>query len=374
MRIGIDCRKIFDPIKNTGAGVERYTFNLVKNLIELDEENDYVLFIPAAYSKNALDILIKDGGRAQVRKIRSGKMPFWSRHLKFSFQLYRAKLDLALFPANIIPIGYAKRSFVFVHDLIIYKHPEWFPTGQFFSKKVLVPLSLKKAEKIIAISQATKKDLIQLFRAQGKKIEVVYPSVDIYPEIDPRAEEKAKQKFNLEKRYLFFVGTLEPRKNLVNLIKAFKKVLREFPDVDLYLAGNVGWHYEKIIGAAASARGKSNIKFLGAVTNLEKLVLMKNCSVFVFLSWDEGFGMPVLEAMKVGVPIVTSAAGGLGELISDNRQIAAPGDINDIAQKIKNLLADQELRRNIIEKQKKWSENFSWRYSAQKLLKIIQGK
>jgi len=374
MRIGIDCRKIFDPIKNKGAGIERYTFNLVKNLIEADDENKYILYIPRKYPKRALEILIKDISKVKVVKVGKGKIPFFSRHLGFALQLYKEKLDLVLFLANVIPIGYSKRSFLFIHDLIIYKNPEWFPSGQSFVKKIVLPMSLRKAEKVFAISHATKKDLVDLFEVSEKKIEVLYPSVDIYPEIDEEKEEEVKKKFNLDKRYLFFVGTLEPRKNLVNLIKAFKKVLEEIPDVDLYISGHVGWHYEKILQTAKVMRGKSNIEFTGPVTNQEKLILMKNSSAFTFVSWDEGFGMPVLEAMKVGVPVVTSGRGGLGELITDKRQIANPADINDIAKKIKNLLLDQELRKNIVEKQRKWAENFSWRISAQKLLKIIKGE
>ncbi len=373
MRIGIDCRKIFDPIKNSGAGVERYTFNLVKNLLGIDEENEYVLFLPNNYSKEAIDILISEK-QVKIVKVRKGKIPFFSRHLFFSVKLYKEKLDLALFPANVIPLGYGKRSYLFIHDLIIYKHPEWFPAGQFFVKKIVVPMSIKRADKILAISQSTKKDLHELFKVEEKKIEIIYPSVDIYPEIEEEQIKKIKKKFYLEKRYLFFVGTLEPRKNLVNTIKAFKKLLEDIPDIDLYIAGHVGWHYEKIVMAARKARGKTNIKFLGPVTNREKMVLMKNASAFVFLSFEEGFGMPVLEAMKVGVPVITSGKGGLAELITDERQIADPKNVLDIYKKIKNLLIDQKLRKNIIEKQRKWAENFSWRNSTKKLLKIIQGQ
>lgn len=374
MKIGIDCRKIFDPISNTGAGIERYTFNLVKNLIEINENNKYVLFLPKKYPKRALDFLVKDLNNVKIIRIGRGKFPIWTSHVSFARKLYKENLDLALFPANVIPIGYRKRSYVFIHDLIIYKHPEWFPSGQFFSRKIVVPWSIKRAEKVMAISQATKKDLQQIFKVPDKKINVIYPSVDIYPEINEEQEGEIKKKLHLEKRYLFFVGTLEPRKNLVNLIKAFKKIQEDITDIDLYIAGHVGWHYENIIRAAKVARGKSNIEFLGPVTNQEKLVLMKNANAFIFVSWNEGFGMPVLEAMKVGVPVVTSGMGGLSELISDKRQLANPADAHDISVKIKNLLLDQEFRKNIIEKQKKWAENFSWRISAQKLLKIIQGE
>jgi len=374
MKIGIDCRKIFDPINNKGAGIERYTFNLVKNLLSIDEKNEYVLFLPYKFPQAAIDLIKPNEERIKIVKIKTGKIPFISRHLIFSLTLYKQHLDLMLFPANIIPLGYQKRSFLFIHDLIIYKNPEWFPRGQFFVKKIVVPQSIKKAEKIFAISQATKKELQDIFNVADKKIEIIYPSVDIVPEAEEPEIEKIKQKFDLEKRYLFFVGTLEPRKNLVNLIQAFQKVVSEINDVDLYLAGHVGWHYEKIIMAAKKKQLESNIKFLGSITNAEKMILMKNCNLFVFLSYDEGFGMPVLEAMKIGVPVVTSGRGGLSELISDKRQIADPENINEIADKIKNLLLDQELRKNIIEKQRKWAENFSWRISVQKLLKIIQGQ
>jgi len=374
MRIGIDCRKIFDPIKNKGAGVERYVFNLVKNLLEVDNKNDYILFLSKKYPDKAMESLIGKNEKVKIVKVKERGVPFLTNHLLFSYKLYRENLNLTLFLANVIPLGYGRSSYLFIHDLIIYKHPEWFPAGQFFSKKLAVPRSVRKANKIMAISQSTKKDIQKIFKIPNKKIEVIYPSVDIISKVDEKEEQEIKEKFNLQKKYLLFVGTLEPRKNLINLFKAFKEILDEFPDVYLYIAGRVGWNYEKIFMAAKKAKLKTNIKYLGAVNNKEKVVLMKNCRIFTFLSLDEGFGMPVLEAMKVGVPVITSGRGGLGELITDKRQIANPADADDIAEKIKNLLLDHEMRKNIVEKQRKWADNFSWRISSQKLLKIIKGE
>jgi glycosyltransferase involved in cell wall biosynthesis len=285
MKIGIDCRRILDPKHNEAAGVGYYVYYLIKNLLKIDKINQYYLFLYDTRIK--LDEFKQDNVQIVyfpgLENI--GKIPFFYRHVLVPHVLRLYHLDVYHNPAYIIPVFYFGKSVITVHDLAYYKNPAWFPDNQFFNTKILTPLSIYRAKKIIAVSESTKKDLIKYFKVKKEKIKVILEGVDDYCSLIVD-ETKIEAKFKIIEPYFLALGTLEPRKNLVRLIEAYNKFLLDNPgsDFKLVLAGKKGWKYEPIFEAIKRLNLESKVIYLGYVSLPEKIYLIKNSFAFVFPS------------------------------------------------------------------------------------------
>ena len=265
---------------------------------------------------------------------------------------------------------------------MIYKHPSWFPRGQAFSKKLLVPKSVKKAKKIIAVSQATKKDLIKKFKAPAKKINVVYEGVT--SEIDLRTAKSKKKitkegvlrKYKISDNYVLFVGTLDPRKNIPQLLKAFdslfKKKTKKLAGVELVIAGTKGFKYEEVFAAIKSLKFGYKVRYLNYVPHNDKIALIKNAQCFVFPTLYEGFGLPVLEAMSLGVPVITSRVSSIPEVASDAAVLVNPESTKEIAAALKKVLGNKKLQQKMCQAGQKQAAKFSWEKAAKQTLKVYQ--
>ncbi len=395
MKIGIDCRTILNTKGGELAGVGHYTYFLVKNLLSLDKENQYVLFF---------DNKFKNFKEFEQDNVTVRKFPFYqykkylpivySQMLIGSF-LNREKLDLLHCPANVIPLFYNGATILTVHDLAIYKYPEFFPkkflSRQIFSTKILVPKSLIKASKIIAVSKSTKSDIIENFGIPEEKIEVIYEGLDPHG-IAKSAHadfDKIKLKYGISGNYFLYVGTIEPRKNLVRLIKAFRNLLMTYDssakDFQLILAGAKGWSDKEVYATIANAnasilgvdkkrsgeerrsgldarneeqrkregerrkfverRQHNPVKYLGYVTSEEKYALIKNAFTFVFPSLYEGFGLPVLEALGMNVPVISSNISSMPELVGKECGILInPESESEITDALNQMITDDGLR------------------------------
>jgi len=373
MRIGIDCRRILDPQHNESAGVGYYTYYLIKNLLKIDKHNQYFLFLYDLRIK--LDEFKQDNVQIVyfpgLENI--GKIPFFYRHIFVPHILKLYHLDIYHNPAYIIPLFYFGKSVITVHDLAIYKNPKWFLAGQFFNTKILTPLSFYKAKKIIAVSENTKNDLIKYFNIKKEKIEVILEGVDDYSqyEID---ESKIEEKFKIKEPYFLYIGTLEPRKNLVRLIEAFAVFIRENPgcNLKLILAGKKGWKYEPIFETIKNLQIENRVNWLGYIHIPEKVYLLKNAFALVYPSLYEGFGLPILEAMNLGLPIVTSNIASIPELVIDNAVLVEPTDKESIKEGLVKIYQDEKLRQSLIEKGKGIAKNFTWEKCAQKTLALYE--
>src|SRR3989338_8649569 len=301
MRIGIDLQVLG---QREFTGVARYAYNLAKQLLLLGTNHQFVFFLPED-SKVRQEF---QGRGAVVITLPDKKLPFVTAHWKYAHLMRRAKLDVLHGPANTLPLFYRGRSILTIHDLAIYRHPEWFPGGQWFSTKYLVPRLNKIADKIIVPSEATKRDLMELFNISSFKISVIPHGVDerFFRNQDVIAGE-AKQSYKIAtlpsearddktKEFFLFVGTLEPRKNLVRLIQAYGNLPDDIIEkYDLVIAGAKGWQYAEIQNAKIKAQHinsklKNKIKFIGYVSEDELPALMQNASLFVYPSLYEGFG------------------------------------------------------------------------------------
>ena len=365
MRIGIDCRTIQEPER---AGTAHYTKELVRALLEIDSDNEYFLFF--GQEKNIPEEFKQPNAKIIILPPKS--LPFISSHWQFSRTLKKCRLDIFHAPANTLPVGYNGASILTIHDLAIYQNSEWFPK-QTFSTNFLVPRSLAKAKKIIVPSESTKQDLQKIFRVPEEKIKVIYEGVRA-EEPSENAKNSTLEKFNLpEKNYFLFLGTIEPRKNLIALIAAYKILLQKNPDAPiLVLAGGKGWKNDDIFEAIKKRSLENKIKCLGYVSNEEKFALMKSALAFVYPSLYEGFGLPILEAMSLGAPVITSRISSLPEIAGDAALLIDPNNDGEIANALEKLWKDENLRNDFINKGKHQSAKFSWIKTAEQTLQTYK--
>ncbi len=388
MRIGIDCRTILSAETGELAGTAHYTYELVRHLIQgalLHKRVPlvFVLFFDGRVKSPFLPPLEK-GDRKNVRNLVSNKnveivflpvsrMPLLTTHFFLSRALTRAKLDLFHSPAHPLPLGYRGKSVWTVHDLAIYDHPEWFPGGlrQWFSTRVTVPRSIRRAEKLIAPSESTKRDIIRIFNVPDGKIRVVYEGKPdaIASEIkQPRSTNYQLPPTN----YFLFIGTIEPRKNLVRLIDAFshfEALLRSggVPRYRLILAGANGWNNDEIFMAIERANlklGKGSVQYLGYVSEEEKISLLQNAIAFVWPSLYEGFGLPVLEAMAIGVPVITSKVSSIPEITGDAALLVNPENISEIVGAMERIAEDVAFREQLKTRGANRAKEFTWEKAA----------
>ena len=379
MKIGIDCRKFYDSQQNAGAGIERYTYHLVRSLLHQDTVNRYTLFFYSDISPETIHKIKGSNPRIKIVKMfrTSSKVPLWDNHVNFTRLLLKEKLDLTIFPANVIPLFYNKKSLLVIHDLAIYLFPNWFPEKQWFSTKILVPWSIKKAKTIVAISQSTKKDLIKLFKVNPEKIRVIHPGIVVKDTYMEEEIKKVKNKFDIKGDYLLFIGTIEPRKNILNLIKAFSNFLfeNEEMNVSLVMAGIKGWKFKPVFKQLNEINKRlmtSRIKYVGKISNRERNILLKSCQGFVFPSHYEGFGFPALEAMALGAPVITANNSSLKEIAEDAAILIDSNDVNSIRRAIKQVLEDKILRQRLVRNGRERARQFSWAITVKKFITLLK--
>ncbi|MFA6027803.1 MAG: glycosyltransferase family 1 protein [Patescibacteria group bacterium] len=375
MRIGIDCRTILNPKYGEKAGVGHYTYYLVKNLLKIDKKNQYILFF---------DHRFKDVKELQKKNVEIVRFP-WSEYKKYmplgyshyiiANVLAKANLDVFHAPANIMPLGYKKPTVLTVHDLAIYQNPEWFPPKQKFSVKISVPKSIGKAKKIIAISESTKKSLISQFNLTDGKIKVVYEGFTKEKPCNNKVIKRTLKKYKTGEKYILFLGTLEPRKNVPALIQAFDNLVKEnykkYKDYQLIIAGAKGWKYEPIIKAIKEIK-YSRVRYLGYISIVEKMALLSKATCFVFPTLWEGFGLPVLEAMGFGIPVITSNISSLPEVVEKAGILVNPEKSESIKAGLKKLLSNKATLKRYSKKAKQQAKKFSWQKCAKETFKIYK--
>lgn len=382
------------------AGIGHYTYYLVKHILRSDHDDEFVLFMDRRASPTLIADLVADHPRVSVRfcpfQALKRHMPFVYSHMVVSAMFDRAKLDLLHAPANTLPLFYRGRSVVTVHDLSVYDHPEWFPgthpKALSFAERVIVPYSVERAEKIIAVSQRTKQDLQRVFKLPSRRIRVVYEGADLAEMPDSPARDRAALKKHglTAGKYFLFLGTLEARKNVSGIVRGFLKFAggsawRKRHDYDLALAGRRGWKSEPTVVAWQEANDafgrqakrfgepeRERVRHLGYLSHDEKRRIMSQARAFVFPSYYEGFGLPVIEAMSLGVPVITSNRGALAEVVGDAALMVDPDDAADLAKAMRLLADDDALARRLGEAGRRRASRFSWRRTANETLAVYR--
>ena len=353
MRIGIDIR----PTLKDKTGIGKYTFNLINALGEVDTENDYYLYS----RKKILDF-----------KRKLPKLPginFSHRVDYFKKGSCKILQDVDVFHTSSYDLESPKgaRFFITVHDVIIKAYPYGHSKRTIDEIDEKLKRVLSKADTLIADSHNTKSDLMKFYGVPDSKVFVIYPGVDFLSEVSPcRGEASDKEE------YILFVGTLEPRKNVDGLIKAFGWLKKKSGiKHKLYITGMKGWMFEDIFKAYEESEFKKDIIFKGYVKEKELRKLYQEASVFVYPSFYEGFGFPIIEAFSSGAPVVTSRTSSCGEIAGDSAILIDPSSYNQMGEAILRLIGDNKLREELIRKGIDRAREFSWKKSANEFVKLF---
>jgi anaerobic magnesium-protoporphyrin IX monomethyl ester cyclase len=367
MRIGINASKARDI--HTGVG--RYTSNLSKSILNMNGRYNYYFYTPCRTGNTIrTDIQGTYLEKPTVIKQNNTLRIIWEQIM---LPIYSRKDSLDLFHYTDHALSLFQRArptIITVHDIAYVRFSNMLNKSRQIYKKRILKFSIENADIIVADSFSTKRDIVEYYGTNEKKIKVVPLGVESRFRPISNVEEY-RLKNNLPSKMILNVGTLEPRKNVVSLIKAFKK-LREkrFEDYKLVIVGDKGWLYKQIFKEVEDSDLKKEILFLGVVSD-EDLPMLYNCAdIFVYPSLYEGFGLPPLEAMACGIPVITSNTSSLPEVIGDAGIMVDPTDVTSLCENMYNLLKDRELRYHLSSKGLERSKLFSWDNTATQMLKI----
>ena len=379
MRIGIDIRLIGK--KQTGS--EAVFFNLVKNLAEIDQSNQYFLFTDTDPKQN-------DDLKLEIDKLKlknNFQIIFIDSPNRFWWNLWALPNYLRQHPVNVFHTQYIApfwmpkniQLVLTIHDISFNFFPQFVKYSDLFFLKMLIPRSLRIATKVIAVSEFTKDEIEKYYHVPAEKIAVARNGVDFELFNQNITQEKLKQvrqKYNLPQQFILYIGTLQPRKNIPVLIKAVK-ILREkfdFQDTSLVVAGNRKAHNfdPKIDKTIKKYNLESCVIFPGWIDEKDKPALYKLASCFVFPSLYEGFGIPIIEAMAAGAPVVSSGIACLTEVGGNAVLFADPKKPEEFAQKIHEILSNENLRKDLVRKGTETAQKYTWRENAEKTLVVYK--
>lgn len=287
--------------------------------------------------------------------------------------LFRNDADIYQFFNFIVPTNISGKVITTIHDLTYILHPETMDKKNRERLKKDMVNTVKRADYILTISENSKSDIIKYLNIPDYKITVIYPGVDdIYKQVlDEKHIEKIKRKYNIIGRYLLYLGTLEPRKNIETIIKSYNDFIKSSDeDIKLVLAGKKGWLYDSIFNLVSEYGLENDVIFTDYVDDSDKPALYQGAEIFLFPSLYEGFGIPVAEAMASRTPVITSNSSSLPEVAGDSAIMTEPLDYIKISESIKKILTDSNIRQNMIENGIRQVERFNWDDSAEKLRKI----
>lgn len=375
MRIGIDLTAAITQ----GAGIGRYTRELVHALVAIDQQNEYRFFSakppvePATANPvpNAPNVVYRPAPLNERWLYR-----LWYRlRLPLPVQLVTGSIDLFHSPDFVLPpvIGRIP-TLVTVHDLSFLHYPHTFPPRLVTYLNQVVPWSIGRATHVLADSEATRQDLITLWQVPAQKVTVLYCGVNprFRPVEDAAQLTAVRAKYGIGTQpYLLSVGTVQPRKNYHLLIRAFAAVAGDFPH-NLIISGGKGWLYEALLAEAAEQGIKERVRFIGYVDDDDLPALYSAAELFLFPSLYEGFGLPLLEATACGAPVISSNASSLPEVVGETAVLLSPHDPQPWAEATRALLGDEARRAALAAAGLRRAELFSWETAAAQLLALYE--
>lgn len=353
------------PAEITPAGIGQYTVNLTRNLIAVDKKNHYLIYTTKPFDKinyeedRVENVVIPFPSSFRARGIR------WM--LEVNKDLQKKKADLLISYSNHFFSLIFPNTIQFIHDLAPIKYPQFFPVKARLMHPFTTRIALQKSKYVATISNTVKKELLAFSKVPSEKVMVLFPAMNEMAKVsNPEKEIKVP---DLPEKYILTVATLEPRKNINSGLKAFAKLKQDHQlpsDVKYVLVGKQGWYYKNIYKLVKALGLEKDVIFTGFLSDEVMPEVYKNCSVFLFLSYYEGFGMPPLEALAYNKPTLLSNIPVLQECFGPWAKFAEPENIIDIADKLLALYNGKKPKVSdaVMEK-------FSWVESARKLSAII---
>jgi len=404
--IGIDAR-FYGPV---GKGLGRYTQEIVDRVIKIDEENDYVIFL---CRENYETFVVPRSGVKKV--LVKARWYTLKEQIMLPFLIWREGIDLMHFTHFNVPILTPTRFIVTIHDLILTKFPTvrastlspWIYKLKNFFYKIVIWTAVKRARKIIAVSEFTKQDIIHKFKVRPERVVMIYEGVSgnfqfsylrqgfggqaifNFQLADANVSEINNEKLESGRpnsqfpipnsQFLLYVGNAYPHKNLEGLIKIMPGLREKFPDLKLVLVGKEDYFYKRVKDFARSLNlfkegdDNSPVIFPGFVPDEDLKNLFASASAYVFASFYEGFGLPPLEAMSQGCPVASSKESCLPEVLGQAGLYFDPRSEDDMIEKISQLLSDEKLRADLIRLGYEQAKKYSWDKAVRETVEVYRG-
>ncbi|KKP79427.1 MAG: hypothetical protein A2271_02560 [Candidatus Moranbacteria bacterium RIFOXYA12_FULL_35_19] len=370
MRIGIDAR-FFGPI---GKGLGRYTQKLIENLEKVDNSNQYFIFLK---KENFEDYQPKNKNFQRV--LADYRWYTFAEQIKFPRLLEKYKLDLTHFPHFNVPLLYKRKFIVTIHDLILVHFPTTksstlapvFYWLKFFAYKIVISSAINRAQKIIAVSNFTKNDILKTYpKIKSEKIKVTYESAEDFCLFTPHYKyDEILARYGIIKPYILYVGNAYPHKNLEKLILSFREIRKAEKNLNLVLVGKEDYFYRRLKNFSIKQK-IAGIIFTDYISDHEMDAVFRSSSAFVWPTLYEGFGLPPLEAMSKGVPVVSSDQECMKEILSDSTYYFDGKNTADMAGSIIKVLNDENLQKTLIQKGYERVTHYSWKKMAKETIKL----
>ena len=369
MHVVIDAQPLLEPL----AGIGRYTNSMLRALGRIDSRNQYYLYYGASFRQS----------RAALPHFDSPN--FHRKLIRFPGRVFRFLTE----KLNVLPVGsllgnydlyhgmnyhvprVAFPSIVNIYDLSYLLFPQYFTRRRLNDIRGKVTSSIERADRILTGSESAKADIVNFLKVPEERVEVTPLGVE--EAFKPQGSEEVnliRKKHNLPERFILFVGTIEPRKNIINLLRAYHKLGRS--DIGLVVAGGHGWLFEEIFREVSRLNLRGKVMFPGRVPETDLPALYSAASVFVYPSVYEGFGFPPLEAMACGAAVITSNTSSLPEIVGDAGILVNPEDAGEIAGAIGSVLDDDSKRENMRAKGIERAKRFSWEKCARETLRLYR--
>jgi len=358
MRVGIEARILSHPRR---TGIERPLLGLMQGLREIPDPPEVLLYARGEPPK-PLDL--PPCARWRTLNARFGWLT-----IALPLAARRDRCDVLYFPYPVLPPYRPIPTVAMIHDLGFVRFPEHYPADMLRNLVGPMRSAARRASLLVAVSESTKRDLVELFGISAEKISVVHHGVGAEFAPIPDARETVRARIGIERPYVLFVGTVQPRKNLPRLIEAFARVVREqgIPH-ELIIAGQKGWLAEESLSAPQKFGIEHRVRFVDYVPEEMLPALYTAADALAFPSLYEGFGLPVLEAMACGAPVLTSNASSLPEVAGNAAILVLPTSVVQIADGLARILFDEGLRSSLQQKGVHRARSFTWANSARSLI------
>ncbi|MGZ3665980.1 MAG: glycosyltransferase family 4 protein [Ktedonobacterales bacterium] len=371
LRVALNAQLVSFSQTYRNAGVSRFTYVLLESLMHDDHDQRYIAFIGQREAAAAAASSLHDSERIQlVPAVWPTERPlqriFWEQTV-LPAELRRLGVDVFHSPVNVLPEYVPCASVVTVHDLAFMRYPQYFRPARRNYQRVFTARSVRRATLTVAVSESTKRDLIDYFHVPEDRVRVIYNAIDpiFRPVDDLNVLAEFRARHALPQRYLLYLGTLEPRKNLVGLVEAYARLRSQDAETPpLVLAGAKGWYYQPLFERINSLGMQQHITFAGYISREEQPLWYAGAELFVYPSLYEGFGLPVAEALACGTPTITSNVSSMPEAGGAIAMLVDPNDWDALAHTMRVALADPSARARALDEGPRWAGRFSSSHMA----------
>lgn len=370
LRIGIDAREL----EGRRTGVGRYLFNLLREWSEIAPQNDYILF----FKRNIPDDQLFKKGCFSKRLFNLPRLLdkniIWEQ-IYLPLRLMKGKCNLFFSPSYTFPLLIKGTAIVTIHDISYEVNPDWFPFKERLIRRLFTRLSAKKVNFIVTDTEFSKGDILKYYRINEQRVKVIYPAPDkiFDSKIDEDGIKQIKARYNTGERFLLYVGSILNRRPIDILLRAFSDVLKDSTGLKLFIVGeNRTFPKKDFDGLIDCLHINDYIIQLDYVPDNDLAILYKAAQIFIYPSFYEGFGLPVLEAMSSGIPVIVPNLASFPEVVGNCGILLDHLDRNEMTKAILRLIRDESLRSLLGMKGKERAKNFSWSISAQRHLDLFR--